>query len=153
MNTRRIEFSVGLFVFVGLVALAFLAIRIGGGRVASSSTKEITARFTNASGLKEGSTVRIAGVAVGNVTKVALKQDEMVALVTFGIDSSITLDDDTSASVRSNGLIGEKFISIQPGSSGTPLKPGAIIVDTQSAVDLEDLISRFAFGSVNNDSK
>ena len=79
----------------------------------------------------------------------ARKEDEMVALVTLQIDSSLKLDDDTSASVRSSGLIGEKFISLKPGSSGTALKPGAIIVDTESAVDLEDIIARFAFGSVD----
>ena len=146
MNTRRIEFSVGVFVFVGLAALAFLAIKIGGGRFAQGETRVVTARFTNASGLKEGSTVRIAGVPVGAVTKVALKYDEMVALVSFSVDANVTLDDDTVAAVRSAGLIGEKFISIQPGSSGVPLKAGDVIVDTQSAVDLEDIIARFAFG-------
>jgi phospholipid/cholesterol/gamma-HCH transport system substrate-binding protein len=148
MNTRRIEFTVGFFVLVGLAALAFLAIRIGGGRFASPDTQVLSARFTNASGLKKGSSVRISGVSVGEVTKVALKPDDMTALVTFHIDAKIKLDDDTSAAIRSAGLIGEKFISLKPGSSGMELKPGAVIVDTESAVDLEDLISRFAFGNV-----
>jgi phospholipid/cholesterol/gamma-HCH transport system substrate-binding protein len=151
MNSRKIEISVGLFVFVGLVAVAFLAVRIGGGQLAlsASATQLTQARFTNASGLKPGSTVRVAGVPVGTVTEVKLKQDEMAALVTLRIDSSLKLDDDTSAAVRSAGLIGEKFISLKPGSSGTVLKPGAIIVDTESAVDLEDIIAKFAFGSVD----
>jgi phospholipid/cholesterol/gamma-HCH transport system substrate-binding protein len=151
MNTRNIEISVGLFVFIGLAAVAFLAVRIGGGRLSlSAPTTQLTqARFTNASGLKSGSTVRVAGVPIGTVTEVTLKHDEMVALVTLKIDSTLKLDDDTSAAVRSSGLIGEKFISLKPGSSGTALKPGAIIVDTESAVDLEDIISRFAFGSVD----
>jgi phospholipid/cholesterol/gamma-HCH transport system substrate-binding protein len=149
MNTRKIEISVGLFVFLGLAALAFLAVRIGQGRISSGGSQEFTARFINASGLKEGSSVRIAGVAVGAVTRVALKHDEMVALVTFAIDPAVKLDDDTAAAVRSAGLIGEKFVSLQPGGSGVPLPPGGLILDTQSAVDLEDLISRFAFGSVD----
>jgi phospholipid/cholesterol/gamma-HCH transport system substrate-binding protein len=149
MNTRRIEFTVGFFVLVGLAALAFLAIRIGGGRFAAPDTQVLAARFTNASGLKKGSSVRISGVSIGEVTKVALKPDDMSALVTFHIDAKIKLDDDTTAAVRSAGLIGEKFISLKPGSSGMPLKPGSVIVDTESAVDLEDLISRFAFGSVS----
>jgi phospholipid/cholesterol/gamma-HCH transport system substrate-binding protein len=151
MNTRKIEISVGLFVFIGLAAVAFLAVRVGGGRLALSapSTHTMQARFTNASGLKPGSTVRVAGVPVGDVTAVTLKHDDMVALVTLRIDSSLKLDDDTSAAVRSSGLIGEKFISLKPGSSGTPLNPGSVIVDTESAVDLEDIIARFAFGSVD----
>ena len=146
MNSRRIEFSVGVFVFVGLAALAFLAIKIGGGRFARGDVNELTARFTNASGLKAGSTIRIAGVPVGAVTRIELKKDEMVALVSFTVDATVQLDDDTTAAVRSAGLIGEKFISVVPGASGMPLKPGDVIVDTQSAVDLEDIISRFAFG-------
>lgn len=149
MTTRKIEFSVGLFVLVGLAAAAFLAIRIGGGRLAKPDTQQLSARFTNASGLKKGSSVRISGVAIGEVTGVTLKHEDMSALVTFRVESGLKLDDDTSASVRSAGLIGEKFISLKPGSSGTVLKPGAVIVDTESAVDLEDIISRFAFGSVD----
>jgi phospholipid/cholesterol/gamma-HCH transport system substrate-binding protein len=151
MNIRKIEISVGLFVFVGLAATAFLAVRIGGGRLALSApdTQLTTARFTNASGLRAGSTVRVAGVPVGEVNEVTLKRDEMVALVTLRLDASLKLEDDVSASVRSSGLIGEKFIALNPGSSGVPLEPGALIVDTESAVDLEDIISRFALGSVN----
>jgi phospholipid/cholesterol/gamma-HCH transport system substrate-binding protein len=149
MNTRKIEFSVGLFVFVGLAALAFLAVRIGGGRVTSPNTHEIKARFTNASGLKKGSTVRISGVTIGEVTDVGLSPEDMAAMVTVRIDSSLKLDDDTVAAVRSSGLIGEKFISLKPGASGVALKPGAVIVDTESAFDLEDVIARFAFGSVD----
>lgn len=148
MNSRKIEFGVGLFVLVGVIAVAYLAIRIGGGRLVSPDTYVLTARFTNASGLKAGSSVRIAGVTIGNVTKVALKHDEMVALVTFRVPSDLKLDDDTVASVKSAGLIGEKFIALKPGASGTALKTGALIVDTESSVDLEDIISRFAFGSV-----
>lgn len=150
MNSRKIELGVGLFVILGVIAVAYLAIRIGGGRLVAPDTYILTARFTNASGLKSGSSVRIAGVTIGDVSKVALKQDEMVALVTFRVPTSLKLDDDTVASIRSSGLIGEKFISLKPGASGAALKPGALIVDTQSAVDLEDIISRFAFGSVGD---
>lgn len=150
MNSRQIELGVGLFVILGIAAIAYLAIRVGGGRLVAPDTYTLTARFTNASGLKSGSSVRIAGVTIGDVTKVGLKQDEMVALVTFRVPSSLKLDDDTVASIKSAGLIGEKFISLKPGGSGAALKPGALIVDTQSSVDLEDIISRFAFGSVGD---
>lgn len=148
MNIRKIEISVGIFVLVGLLALAFLAFSVGGGRFSSLGSHLLNARFTNASGLKPGSTVRIAGVSVGEVKKISLKPDDMSALVTFRVESSVKLDDDTVAAVRSAGLLGDKFIALKPGASGVQLKPGAVILDTESTVDLEDIISRFAFGSV-----
>ncbi len=149
MNIRKIEISVGIFVLVGLLALAFLAVRVGGGRLSTPGSHLLSARFSNAGGLKAGSTVRIAGVSVGEVKKITLKPDDMSALVTFRVESSLKLDDDTVASVRSAGLLGDKFISLKPGASGMPLKPGAVILDTESTVDLEDIIARFAFGSVD----
>lgn len=149
MNSSKIQFAVGLFVLLGVVAIAYLAIRVGGGRLVAPDTYLLTARFTNASGLKVGSSVRIAGVAIGDVTYVTLKPDDMVALVTFRVPSALKLDDDTVAAIKSSGLIGEKFISVKPGGSGTALKAGALIIDTESSVDLEDVIARFAFGSVD----
>jgi len=150
MNTQKIRISVGLFVLVGLAALAFLAVVMGKGQLElPRSTRAVMARFTNAGGLKPGSTVQIAGVPVGEVKKITLKPDDMSALVTFRVESSLTLDDDTVAAIHSQGLLGEKFIALKPGASGTPLKPGAVIVDTQSTVDLEDLIAKFAFGSTD----
>jgi phospholipid/cholesterol/gamma-HCH transport system substrate-binding protein len=149
MNSRPIEFAVGLFVLLGLAAMAYLAIRIGGGQFIAPDTYELTARFNNASGLKKGSSIRIAGVAIGAVTSVALKPDDMVALVSFRVPANLKLDDDTVAAIKSSGLIGEKFIALKPGGSGKALKPAALIIDTESSVDLEDIISRFAFGSVD----
>jgi len=151
MNTQRINILVGLFVLVGLMALAFLAISMGGGRFSlpEGHHLQLAARFTNANGLKTGSTVAIAGVPVGEVKKITLKPDDMSAMVTFEVDSNLKLDDDTVAAIHSAGLLGEKFIALKPGASGTALKPDAVIVDTQSTVDLEDLIAKFAFGSAD----
>jgi len=153
MNSRSIEFSVGLFVLAGLAAIAFLSIRIGSGQLISPDTYTLTARFTNASGMKAGGSVRIAGVTVGTVTKVVLKPDDYVALISFHVPSTLKLDDDTSAAIKSAGLLGEKFVALKPGGSGTPIKPDSLIVDTESSVDLEDIIARFAFGSVDSKKK
>ena len=79
----------------------------------------------------------------------ALQKQDLSAWVTFRIEPDLNLSDDTVAAIRSSGLLGDKFISLKPGASGVPLKPAATIVDTESTVDLEDLISRFAFGSVD----
>lgn len=148
MNSPKIQFAVGFFVLLGVAAMAYLAIRIGGGRLVSPDTYQLNARFTNASGLKEGSSVRVAGVVIGEVTKVMLQPDDMVALVSFHVPKNLQLDDDTVAAIKSSGLIGEKFIALKPGGSGAALKAGALIIDTESSVDLEDIIARFAFGSV-----
>lgn len=150
-NSRKIEFSVGLFVLMGLLALAFLAISVGNGLLSRPNTNSFTARFTNVNGLKTGSTVRIAGVTVGEVKSIAIKPEDLSALVTFRVDSHLKLDDDTIAAIRSSGLLGDKFIALKPGASGVALEPGAWIVDTESTVDLEDLIARFAFGSVDKE--
>jgi phospholipid/cholesterol/gamma-HCH transport system substrate-binding protein len=151
MTTARTNLLVGSFVLVGLLALALLAVSMGGGQFMLPEVHRLalSARFTNANGLKAGSTVAIAGVPVGEVKKITLKPDDMSALVTFEVDSKLELDDDTVAAIHSAGLLGEKFIALKPGASGTPLKPGAVIVDTQSTVDLEDLIAKFAFGSTD----
>jgi len=151
MNNQKLKILVGLFVLVGLGALAFLAISMGGGALSLPEAHRhmLVARFTNANGLKPGSTVAIAGVPVGEVKRITLKPDDMSALVTFGVESQLKLDDDTVAAIHSAGLLGEKFIALKPGSSGTELKPGAVIVDTESTVDLEDLIAKFAFGSAD----
>jgi phospholipid/cholesterol/gamma-HCH transport system substrate-binding protein len=123
---------------------------MGKGRLAlPEATEPFVARFTNAGGLKPGSTVEIAGVPVGEVKKITLKQDDMSALVTFRVDANLKLDDDTVAAIHSQGLLGEQFIALRPGASGTRLRPGDLIVDTQSSVDLEDLIAKFAFGSTD----
>jgi phospholipid/cholesterol/gamma-HCH transport system substrate-binding protein len=148
-NTRKIELTVGIFVLVGALAVAFLAVSVGNGRLAMPNTSLFSARFTNVNGLKTGSTVRIAGVTVGEVKTIAIKPEDLSALVTFRVESNLKLDDDTVAAIRSSGLLGDKFIALKPGASGAALKPGALIVDTESTVDLEDLIARFAFGSVD----
>jgi phospholipid/cholesterol/gamma-HCH transport system substrate-binding protein len=149
MNTRKIELSVGTFVIAGLIALGYLAVAVSGGHLSLPDSHLLSARFTNVNGLKPGSTVRIAGVSVGEVKAITLKGEDMSALVTFRVESRLKLDDDTAAAIRSAGLLGEKFIALKPGASGNALKPGSVIIDTESTVDLEDLVARFAFGSVD----
>lgn len=149
MNSRKLEFVVGLFVLIGLAAVIFLAVRIGGGRFAAGDSYELRARFTNASGLRKGSSVNLAGVTVGEVVRIELDPQSFVAVATLRLPAGLRLDDDSTAAIKSAGLIGEKFLNLKPGASGNQLQPGELIVDTESAVDLEDLISRFAFGSVD----
>jgi len=150
MNSKKLEITVGTFVLIGLLAILYLALQVGSNRWAGEHYS-LYARFLNAGGLNEGSSVQIAGVKVGTVGSITLNREQMVAMVELKLPADLILDDDTIASIKSTGLIGDKFLSLNPGGSGLSLEPGEVIVDTESAVDIEDLISRFAFGSIDDE--
>jgi phospholipid/cholesterol/gamma-HCH transport system substrate-binding protein len=150
MNRARIEFLAGLFVLIGLGALVYLAVSLGGLKLKANASYEIEARFSDIGGLTPGSPVKIAGVPIGEVADIRLDYESMVAIVTMRLPADLSLYDDTIAAVRTNGLIGDKVIVLRPGGSGIPLEPGDLIVDTESAVDIEGLISKFAFGEVGS---
>lgn len=147
MNNRTIEFLVGCFVLVGLAAVLYLAIQVGSARFFGSDTYTVTARFSSASGVNPGSRVEIAGVRVGTVKHVVL-DERFDAIVTLELPNRLELDEDTIASVKTAGLIGDRFIDLSPGG-GLPMEPGYQIVDTESALDVESLISRFALGGID----
>lgn len=148
MNNRTIEFLVGSFVLLGLVAVLYLAIQVGGARFFGSDHYELKARFSSASGVSAGSRVEIAGVRVGTVSQIELDED-FYAMVTLELPNHIRLDDDTIASVKTAGLIGDRFIQLSPGGSGMQLEPGGRIFDTEAALDIESLISKFALGGID----
>ncbi len=146
----RLDLAVGAFVLVGLLALAYLAIKIGGGALVGGDTTTVRARFANLGGLAPGASVLVSGVAVGKVERVELDAT-YAAIVTLRVRKDLDLPTDTFAAIRSSGLIGDKHVALIPGADEEFLAPGDLIVDTESAVDLESLISRFAFGNVNTD--
>lgn len=148
MNNRTIEFLVGSFVLVGLVAVLYLAIQVGSARFFGSDSYTLEARFTNASGVNAGSRIEIAGVRVGTVKNVIL-DDNFYAIATLELPNTLELDEETIASVKTAGLIGDRFIELSPGGFGELLKDGDMILDTESALDIESLISRFALGGID----
>ncbi len=148
MKQSRLELIVGVFVFVGLAAVVYLALRIGAGALIGGDTYPLKARFTNSGGLKPGSTVLIAGVSVGRVESVDLNPSDFSAVIEFSLRKDVKLPVDSIASIRTSGLIGDKFLALSPGSDEEMLPPGALLTNTESTVDLESLISRFAFGNV-----
>ncbi len=148
MNQKKTEFAVGLFVLAGIAAILYLAIQIGSSRFLGSDARVIEARFSNVGGLNEGSNVMIAGVKVGVVGNITLDTENLVAMVELNLDTDVVIYDDAIASIKTNGLIGDKFVALDPGGGGFELEEGEPIVDTESAVDIESLISRFAFGSL-----
>ena len=144
---KKIEIIVGLFVLSGLIGIFFLAFRIGKSEFIGQKTYELTAVFNNLSGVSENARVEIAGVRVGSVETIELNAD-FQATATLKLPDHLKLDDDTIAAVKTSGLIGDRFIELSPGASGIPLEPGDLIFDTQSAIDLESLISKFGFGNL-----
>ncbi len=139
---------VGCFVLAGIAAVLYLAIQVGSARFFGSDSYELRARFSSTSGVNPGSRVEIAGVRVGTVKSVVL-DEEFFSIVTLELPNNIQLDDDTIASVKTAGLIGDRYIDLSPGGSGVALEPGDTIVDTESALDIESLISRFALGGID----
>lgn len=148
----RIDLVVGAFVLAGLVAITWLALKIGGGALVGGATTTVRAQFSNLGGLAPGASVLISGVAVGKVEKVEL-DERYAAIATLRVRKDVKLPSDTMAAIRSSGLIGDKHIALMPGADEALLQPGELITDTESAVDLESLISRFAFGGVKSEEK
>ncbi len=143
-----IEFLVGLFMIAGFAAFGYLALQLGEVSLFSNSkTYTITAQFDNISGVKKGSSLQVAGVVVGQVSRIWLDEDD-VANVALQIRNDVKISNDTMASVKSQGLIGDKYIALSPGGEEELFKEGDILTDTESAVDIESLISKFAFGGV-----
>ena len=147
MNGKKIEITVGLFMVLGFGALVYLALQLGEVPWLSSATQySIMADFDNVSGIKRGGAVQIARVTIGEVASVRLGEDD-TALLELRIDNAIKVPTDSIASVKSKGLIGDKYIQLNLGGDETYFQPGEILRDTESSVDLESLISKFAFGS------
>ena len=142
------EFLVGLFMIAGFVAFGYLALQLGEVSLFSSSkTYTVIAQFDNIAGVKKGSSVQIAGVVVGKVSRIWLDEDG-IANVALQVNKEVELSMDTMASVKSQGLIGDKFVALSPGGDDELCKEGSILTDTESSVDIESLISQFAFGGV-----
>lgn len=149
MNKFR-ETAVGIFVLIGIVCVAWLAIKLGRMEMFSQQGFDLAARFDSASGLRVGADVELAGVPVGRVTSITLDPDPMhsQAIVKFKLAHNLHLSEDSMASIKTSGLIGDKYVSLSRGGSETELKNGDTINDTESPMDLESLISKYAFGGV-----
>ncbi|WFS62212.1 outer membrane lipid asymmetry maintenance protein MlaD [Pseudodesulfovibrio thermohalotolerans] len=142
------ETAVGIFVIMGLLAVVYMSVKLGNVQLFSDKYYVIKANFTDISGLKVNAPVQMYGVDIGFVSKIGLSQEKAVAEVSMMVLKEVELMDDAIAAIKTNGLIGDKYVKIVPGGLGDPVKPGDTLFDTQPAIDLEDLISKFAFGSV-----
>lgn len=141
----KIETGVGIFMIIGLLAVSFIAIKLGNIGMFGGEQYQVLAKFTSASGLRTGAYVEAAGVRVGEIAKIEFDTNEYLAIVTMNIDNGVTISDDAVASIRTAGIIGDKFIKITPGGSGEYLTSGMEILETEPSINLEELISKYIF--------
>lgn len=147
MNRFTIELGVGIFVLIGIFCLAYISVKLGKLEVIGGQYYSVYADFEKAGGIKPGSSIEIAGVEIGKVKRITLNQ-EYQAKVELSVRQDVQIQDDAIASIKTKGLIGEKFIQITPGGSESLVPYGGRIRETESAVDLEELISKYVFGKV-----
>ena len=151
MTKYRLETAVGVFVLIGLACIGYLTIKLGKMELLGENFYPLKAKFFSVSGLKPGAAVELAGVQIGQVDEIRLDTDRYVAGVKLKIQKDIKLSEDVIASIKTSGLIGDKFIKLAPGSSDIYLEPGESIVETESALDIEELISKYVFGGVEKE--
>ena len=147
MERAKLELMVGIFVLVGIACLGYLSIKLGKLEVIGGHNYPVEAEFTSASGLKPGASVEIAGVEVGRVRNIGLSSDR--ALVAVGVRGGVSLYSGTIAPITTRGIIGDRYRGASVGGGGDPLKPGDKIRDTESGLDLEELVSQYVHGKVN----
>jgi phospholipid/cholesterol/gamma-HCH transport system substrate-binding protein len=140
------ELAVGFFLLIGIFSLIYISVKLGNLEVLGHEGYTLYASFENAGGLKSGASVEIAGVQIGTVRNVRLSNYQ--ALVELTITGNVKIQDDAIASIKTAGLIGEKYVEITPGASDRILRNGGTIRETESAIDIQDLIAKYAFGKV-----
>ena len=151
MKKGYLEFVVGLFLAIGLLCLAYLSVKIARKDFFNIGGYEVQALFSNGTGLRHGSPIMIAGVEIGRVKKITLQDYE--AKVVLMIQPGVVLQSDAIASIKTKGLIGEKYIEISPGAADDKIKAGGTIRDTEPAMDLEGLISKYVQGTLAKPAK
>jgi phospholipid/cholesterol/gamma-HCH transport system substrate-binding protein len=142
------ETVVGMFILIGLVCVAYMAIKLGNVSIFGDDTYTLYARFNKVTGLHTGNPVNMLGLEVGRVSGLSIDQEKQKAVVAMKIKKGLKIYDDAIASIKTEGLIGDKYVDIDAGGGGELLKPGGTIIETVSPVDIGELIGKYAFGSV-----
>lgn len=147
------ETIVGIFMVVGLLCIGYMTIKLGKVSIFGGDYYSLYARFSSVSGLRVDSPVEVGGIEVGRVEQLSIDQENQMAVVKLRIEKGIKIYDDAGASIKTAGLIGDKLVKIDPGGAGELLKPGSTITETNSPMDIEELISKYAFGDVKKNDK
>jgi phospholipid/cholesterol/gamma-HCH transport system substrate-binding protein len=146
MKRSALDLGVGIFVLVGLLALGWLSVKLGRVDLLGNRGYVISADFPSVGGLKAGSAIEIAGVEIGRVDRILLQDYQ--ARVVMVIQPGIKLQDDAIASIKTKGLIGERYVRISPGGSEKIIEPNGRIREVEPPVDIEELLSKYIFGKV-----
>jgi len=146
MSEKHIQIVVGLFMMVGISCITYIAIMVGNINIMGGNNYQLVAKFTSASGLRSGAFIEAAGVRVGLVDSIDFDPEDYLAVVTLSIDKNVPIQEDAIASIRTAGIIGDKFVKITPGAL-EPLEPGMEIIETEPSINLEELISKYIFES------
>jgi len=153
MKKNVYESIAGMFVFVGLIVLVYMTVTLGNISLFDDNFMVLKARFNTVTGLRVGNPIEMYGIEIGHVGELAIDDEVQMALASLNIQKSAQIYSDAIASIKTAGLIGDKFISIDPGGSGKMLDHNDIIINTESPVDINDLIGKYAFGSVDEDEE
>ena len=150
MNNAKLETTVGIFMLIGILCLGYISIKLGKMEIIGGDYYNVSAGFDSVSGLKKGARIELAGVEVGKIDRISLDpKSSDRALVYMKINSGVKITDDVIASVRTSGIIGDKFIKLKPGGSEVLLKDNDRIQETESAIDIEELVSKIIHGKVD----
>jgi phospholipid/cholesterol/gamma-HCH transport system substrate-binding protein len=145
MKKLNIEMAVGIFLVAGFFCFAYISVKLGDVNLFGDKKYQVSARFHSVSGLKEGDVVEMAGVQVGTVKQITLDPKEYEAVVRLELKNDVRLQEDSIASIRTSGIIGSKYVDITPGGLEDYIKPGGEIFETESAINLEKLVSKYIF--------
>jgi len=148
MKKYYIETVVGIFVVIGLICVGYMTVKLGKLSLFEEDTYTLYARFASVSGLRVGSSVEIFGIEVGKVTSLSLDEERQMGVVGIKIKRGVKIYDDASAVIKTSGLIGDKYVKIDPGGGGKLLEHGSTITQTSVPADIEDLIGKYAFGDI-----
>ena len=148
MKKYAVETTVGIFLVFGLLCVGYMTLKLGHVSLLGDDAYSLFARFNTVSGLRVGSPVKMLGIGVGRVGRLTMDQKNQKAVVEIIIQKDIKVFDDAIVSIKTEGLIGDMFLSLGPGGSGKLLEPRGIITETQPAVDLVELVGKYAFGEV-----
>ena len=146
MRRSALDLGVGLFVLLGLVALAWMSVKLGRVDLLGNRGYVVSADFPTVGGLKTGSSIEIAGVEVGRVDRIELRDYQ--AHVVMTIHPDVKLQEDSIASIKTKGLIGERYVRLSPGGSDKLIPPNGRIREVEPPVDIEELLSKYIFGKV-----
>lgn len=152
MKKYTMETVVGIFVVFGLICIGYMTVKLGKLNLFSSDYYLLTAKFTTVSGLRIGSPVNILGIDVGRVERITMDQENQKAVVEILVKKDIKIYDNAIASIKTEGLIGDKYLSIDPGGGSDLLQAKGVITETQAAIDFTELIGKYAFGELKKSS-